>query len=215
MMPPPPRNPLTGCKRRLMAHFTSPSRRDDWSLTVNELADLRDCEAFGNGCERCIRIGLVLMIACYAGNHQHNPQLLQTVYSQRLIPWILLWTLFWFATKEYDAAVGDISDAQEHAPLLHKAPQYRRFTDFLDDRDCRGETSFHLRFLVEMLSCFDLPETVYVDRGRLDGKRYKFHREELLLYTLMRVTSGDPHNAVSKKIGQKCDGEWQGYTSGF
>lgn len=204
MARPSPRNQLTGCKRRLMAHFTSPNRRPAHSLTVNELADLRDCEAFGNGCERCVRIGLLMMIACYAHNH-HHPNLVQAVYSHELLPWIMLWTLFWFATKEYDAAVGDLSEADEHAPLLHKAPQYRRFTDFLDDNDCYEETSFHVRFLVEMLNCFDLPETVYVDRGRLDGKRYKFHREELLIYTLMRATSGDPHNSVSKKVGQKCD----------
>ena len=58
-----------------------------------------------------------------------------------------------------------------------------------------------------LLECFDLPEICYVDRGRLDGKRYKFHREELLIYSLMRFTSGDPHNRLSQqKNGQKCDG---------
>ena len=76
-MPPPAiRNPLTGRKRRLMRHFTSRKRREQYpSLTVNELGDLRDCEAFGNGCECCIRMGALLTIACYARHHQHNPNL--------------------------------------------------------------------------------------------------------------------------------------------
>jgi hypothetical protein len=56
-----------------MKHFTSPKRRyRTWTLTVNDLSELVDCEAFGNVCERCVRVGIVLMIACYAHHHQ-NP----------------------------------------------------------------------------------------------------------------------------------------------
>ena len=74
-----------------------------------------------------------------------------SIYSQRLLPWVMLWTLFGFVTKEYDAVVGDSSDANENAPLLHKGPQYRRLSDFLDDRDAEEETCFKVQFLVGML----------------------------------------------------------------
>lgn len=171
---------------------------------MNELGDLKECESFANGCETCVRIGVLLLMACYV-RHHNDPILLRTIYSQRILPLLMLWTLCWLAAKEYDAAIGDVTVANENAPLLHKQPQYRRFADFLDNRDCVEETGFEIQSLVEMLNCFGLPESIYVDRGRRDGKRYKFHREELLIYTLMQITSGTPHNRLSKRIGQKCD----------
>jgi len=205
MAPAAPRNPLTGCRRRLMKHFTSPKRRyRTWTLTVNDLSELVDCEAFGNVCERCVRVGIVLMIACYAHHHQ-NPNFVRSIYSQKLLPWVILWTLFWLVTKEYDAAIGDISAADENAPLQHQPPKYRRFSDFLGGTDCQTATGFEVSELEKMLRCFDLPERCSVDRGRLDGKRYTFHREELLIYTLMHIKSGETHSKLSKDTGQKCD----------
>lgn len=187
-----------------MKHFTSPKRRYTWSLTVNELGDLTDCEKFGDGCEQCIRVGIILMLACYGRYHANNPILLRHMYRDSLLPWILLWTLFWIATKEYDAAVGDVPEAVENAPLIHGPPMYRRICDFRDDNDAAGETTFRIQDIVDMLQCFDLPETVRVDRGRLDGKCYTFHREELLIYFLKVATSGETHEGVCKKYGHRC-----------
>lgn len=190
-----------------MRHFTSRKRRDayPYSLSVNELADLKECEAFANGCEQSIRFGALLMLACYVRHHQHNPNYVHLVYSQRILPWMMIWTLFWVVVKGYDAAVGDIPLAAENIPLSHGPPKYRRISDFRDNTEAFNKTFFHVEDMEEMLESFDLPEICRVDRGRPDGKCYTFHREELLLYLLIRVAEGEPHSKLSDDTGQKCD----------
>jgi hypothetical protein len=189
-----------------MRHFTSRKCREQYpSLTVNELGDLRDCEAFVNVCKCCIRLGALLTIGCYAHHHQQNPNLVQTIFTQQLLLWMVLRTLFWIAAKEYDAAVGDIPLAVKNAPVSHSLPRYRRFANFRDDTNAYNNTVYHIVHMQWMLACFDLPEICRVDRGRLDGKCYTFHREELLIYLLMAIANGEPHSKLSDRTGQKCD----------
>ena len=121
------------------------------------------------------------------------------------MPWAMFWTFFWLVAREYDALVGDMPEWEENSPLQHNPPKYRRIADFVDDTDAQDETGFRIEFLHEMNWLFGLPVLVRVDRGRLDGKFYTFHREELLIYALMRMTSGEAGTKLCKRCGHKCD----------
>lgn len=203
---PAPRNPLSGCKRRQTRHYTSPKRRVG-SLSVLEYQLLEDVVDFSNLCVDCIQVGILLMCVVLL-RRPWEPQWIRRCYSRALLPWIQIWMITWLIMLYYDAAIGDIPYAEEHARIHHNPEKFHRINDFMDDDQAEGETNFRRDELYRFLLQLDLPQYVSVPRPpRFDGRpmRYWFEREELLLFTLMKFKSGKPTTTMCKDYGWKSD----------
>ena len=90
-----------------------------------------------------------------------------------------------------DSILADIPDNEDRT--VHWGPaQNRRIADFDTDDNARAMTRFTKAELHEMLRLFAFPDPVYVRCGTFGATQYRFHPEELLIFSLTKIATGLP-----------------------
>ena len=200
-----PRNPLTGRKRRQYRHYTSRKRRDTESMTTEEAKLLTHLARYGTNYSECVDLCMLILMAMMVRPPQ-NLQSMQVFLERIVFPYMVTSMLLWIFTVLLDAEVGDIPEAIENAPLRYNTPKnHNRLSCFASDRACEEFTAFYTDELRQMLDLFQLPTWILVPRHRPDGRNYLFHREELLIMLLNKLTKGDPISEMAEIYGYKCD----------
>jgi hypothetical protein len=117
---------------------------------------------------------------------------------------------------EYEASLMDLEDGVwEMAGYKYTRNKNIRIQQFTSDGMCEQKTRFTRQELRYLLDEFDLPEIIKVpqDTEGVSQKFYKFHREELLVYVLSKISSRKTHKdmADSNEFGGS-DARWgKGY----
>jgi hypothetical protein len=198
------RNPLTGRMRKRVRHYTTRQRRGEWSITVKEAKLLNDLAKFGQTFTDCLDIGLLVLLISLIQTHG-DPQLIHRLIRRVLLPYMAVSFMGLLVVALLDADVGDIPEEVENAQLFHLPKTHDRLAWFGSESDCEEFTSFFRYEIREMMELFVLPEWILVPRGRPDGKNYLFHREELMLMLLNKMTEGRPISKMARSYGYKCD----------
>ena len=112
-----------------------------------------------------------------------------------------------------DSFVGDMQPYQDNHRYFQIRQRFHRIDDFVDDAHARIITNFTTTELRQLLHRFDVPTSedgyVRVPYHTTAANKvwsYKFHPEELLLYTLIKVKEGDSHVKMAKSTFGGTDG---------
>lgn len=89
-----------------------------------------------------------------------------------------------------DAILCDIPDNEDRT-VHWGPPRHRRIADFDTDDNARSLTRFTKTQLYDILHLLALPHFVAVRRGRVGLRVYNFHREELLIFLLTKIVTGE------------------------
>ena len=112
-----------------------------------------------------------------------------------------------------DREIGDIRDTS-HPYQLEK--RFRTIELFEDDDQAANFTNFSKHQLIELNDLFGLDEIVRVPTSinKTTGKMHhdRFHREQLLIYFLIKLKFGHPHTVMSDQI---CGGSDSRNSSGY
>jgi hypothetical protein len=112
--------------------------------------------------------------------------------------------------EQCDFILHDIPP-QEEGSLRLPPPQHIRFSSW-SDQECYDKTNFTKDQLVRIYRCFVLAEIARISGGSIrvptghTNQRgvqccYLFHPEELFLYTMMRMKTGDDHTQMCYVFG--------------
>ena len=113
-----------------------------------------------------------------------------------------------------DANIGDMTVQEEQEEPFYSPERFRRITDFTTDMQAKQQTNFTKNELRMLLHLFDLPRhgsTVRIQRA--DGEYDTFHQEELLIFTLIKLKSGESNaSVVDNRVGGRSEARWgRGY----
>jgi hypothetical protein len=113
-----------------------------------------------------------------------------------------------------ESAIMDVRRIDEIAPVIRTAPRFRRIANFGDDNQAKCWTNFTKSELVFMNENFDLDEDVFTQAGKQneDAHYYKFHREELLIFVLVKMKDGASNSQMADKI---LGGDSRRWSSGY
>ena len=93
---------------------------------------------------------------------------------------------FW---EKLDQEIADIPQAEEDRIVLQFIHKHPLISSFRDDDHAETKTRFNKSELWLILQLFDLPLHIFVPHPGTD-KYYKFHREKLLIFTLIKQEHG-------------------------
>lgn len=101
--------------------------------------------------------------------------------------------------REFDQALGDVPEQIEHLPRYSCPEKFCFIDEFQDDNDSDQHTGFSKKSLRRrLLDLFALPPVILVPRG--DGYFYRFGRKRLLIYSLIKMTSGTPSSRLEDGV---------------
>ena len=192
-----------------MRYYTNRKRRATESIGTTQRDNLECIAEIGQFCASCIQLGLALILVLFTlqaqpcnGDEQEEPQAMLAGYIARLLPWVSGSIIAWTAMKDLDQALGDIPEDAEHSPRYSYPEKFHFINDFQDDNESDQHTGFTKHELHILLFLFDLPAVIRVGRG--DGYSYTFGREQLLIYSLIKMTSGTPSTRLADgEVGGK------------
>ena len=99
--------------------------------------------------------------------------------------------------------IGDIPLPEEQAPLYIRPRIFRRINEFMNDNEAQAHTRFKKGELHRILNLFQLPPVIHVARN--DGNFYQFHSEELLIFTLIKMSTGYATTFLCDYMGYASD----------
>ena len=98
-----------------------------------------------------------------------------------------------------DTAIADIPHEEANERCFQRPKRFQRINEFLNDNEARNMTNFDKDQLRRIDILFDLPLHV------VTKNRYAFHRQEVLIYYLMKVKEGKSHFDMAKTTTQGCE----------
>jgi hypothetical protein len=111
------------------------------------------------------------------------------------------------AIFKFERGLGTMTAEEAYCRLYNRPSRWRRIADFEDDNECYNLTGFYRDQLFQLLDKFDMDEYIYVSRH--DGQRTEmFNKEELLIYSLVKLKSGSTHSHMSDAVTFGCDKRW-------
>ncbi len=109
--------------------------------------------------------------------------------------------------EHQEALLCDIPDEVYERPFNYKPERNRRIDD-LDDFQCLHFTNFTRSQLRRILRLFNLPEEILVRCSETQQKHYHFHREELLLFALVKCAKGWDNVTLCECFFGGCPRRW-------
>ena len=205
-------------KRRVPLRNTSRKRRAR-ALDVNRRDFLHEVQNQASACAQQAIADQTLMIALafirsdistrYAGNERLQDMLnVLDNYIRAFMSDMIVQLSNWQLLALLDAELGDLPVADEISRPYHKRPAYRRVRNFVNDDEARNYTAFTKAELYRLLRLFNLPRQINVNM-RPDGRTDVFHREELLIFTLMKMRTGSTNALlIDSIVGGRSETRW-------
>ena len=201
-------NQFTGKKRKRSRYYTPRKKRAETCSTVEERTTaknaMKQCQKFVEASR--FQAGFLSSFVC--NTIGQSPQLLDTVIGYIVLSClaIILNSVIQnlqdaFTCLILDAELLDLDDGVWEA-AGYKVPRNRNIRIdkmFESDGICEQSTRFmrdELRYLLDIFGLDEfipVPQRTYVDTGKF----YKFHREELLIYTLHKLSTRKTHKDMA------------------
>jgi len=200
-MPKTVRNPRTGRLRRQTTHYTNRNHRSK-ALTPNDVQSaIKVQQAIQQNRHRIVSVVSSASAAVVAS--------MLAVMGGLDPSQFLLWAaLLGVATQiaitqqqlyyRIDSMISDMTPEEEAEPVARLAPSFRRIDHFATEDQARCNTNFTKSQLQDLIVKFAMPEMVRVGYGQGTSRRhYNFHREELLIYMLMKFKTDKDHTDMA------------------
>lgn len=199
-------NPFTGNKRRQEPKYTDRGRRDPslyadkkmdrsffqeimlslekkQSAALNTTLDFLSCSLILNQLQPVGSEGLTLYLAVCTGIFCQEINDTNTAFNNLV---------------EMEASLCDIPPGESEAETYSKPPKWTRIDDFVSNSEAKNFTNYNIDQLRELVDLFGLPEWITVPTA--SRTRYRFHREELLIYMFSKAKGGHTHAEMADKI---------------
>ena len=109
-----------------------------------------------------------------------------------------------------ESVIGDVHVDMDVYRIFSTPLSLLRLNQFQNNDHCENWTRFSTNELIDLVPRLGLPEYVYV--FNTPGNFYRFHREELLIYTLTKLAHGFPHTVMSDMVVGGDSARWgRGY----
>lgn len=103
------------------------------------------------------------------------------------------------ALRHDDERICDMPLEEENRPLYKNQVRFTRIESFQDENEAFSKTNFTTSELWELNEHFGLPEIVRVPIPN-QSSCHLFHREELLIYTLIKMREGNTHVQMEEYV---------------
>jgi hypothetical protein len=103
--------------------------------------------------------------------------------------------------------MADIPIDEILTEAFHRPRRFTRIDSFISDDEAKCLTNFNKSELTTLIGHFNLPPEIHVP---VPGGmfRYKFHREEIVIYMLVKMKSGSTHTFMSDAVTQGDSRRW-------
>ena len=203
-MPPTIINPITGRKRR-KPFRDIPRRVRSKGLNVHQALMLGLVQSYRMGytviMEKLFSLFTVLFAAHHAEYVLHG---LTPFYDALHTSMRVLYndairvTYFQYVfLEQLDFAIGDMTVAEENAAVFKRRKRFGRIESIHNDDEARSFTNFTKSQLRRLNFEFGLPKEVWVHT-------YRFHREEILIYFLIKNKTGMTHAMMTDTVTHGC-----------
>ena len=134
-------------------------------------------------------------------HHLNNPGLARNALNRSRLASFVADSLI-----RLESLVGDIHVDWGSYRLFEMPAGNLRMSNFQTDEHCENWTRFKKDKLFDLIGRIGLEEQVYVLRR--PGHYHVFHREELLMHTLTKLSHGLPHTVMSDMVAGGNSQRW-------
>jgi hypothetical protein len=209
-------NPRTGLKRRQPPRSTTRKRRaNSLYTTKRDIAQRLQNEM--KLTRKNISMILVVAIVCLvririlrAREHdQDNQASIARLHRLGTIALLAaaLYQQKYLVLRHEDELLCDIPLEEENEASYKHPARWQRIEDFQNDNESNNKTNYTKGELWELVEHFGMEDIVRVPIPN-STSRYTFHREELLIYTLIKMKTGVAHTYMEEYVTHSDARRW-------